>query len=140
MVACEQKRPLPGGSERILLVEDNEELLEVTEAMLTTFGYEVICARNGTEAIHVLETSEPFDLLFSDVVMSNGPNGVELAREVKRRCRGIKTLLSSGYAGDVLAREHAVDEFPIIHKPFRVSELAQCLRSVLDKADERRAG
>jgi PAS domain S-box-containing protein len=139
VVMSEQKRPLPRGSERILLVEDNEELLEVTQAMLTTFGYEVTCARNGTEAIRVLESCEPFDLLFSDVVMSNGPNGVELAREAQRRSHGIKTLLSSGYAGDVLAREHAVDEFPIIHKPFRVSELAQCLRSVLDTADERRA-
>jgi CheY-like chemotaxis protein len=125
---------IPRGSERILLVEDNEDLLEVTSAMLTGFGYRVVCARNGTEAMRILDSGQEFDLLFSDVVMPNGPNGVELAREAKRRNCEIKILLSSGYAGDVLARHRAVDEFPIIHKPFRVSELAQCLRSVLPEA------
>jgi signal transduction histidine kinase/FixJ family two-component response regulator len=134
-VETDQRRAMPGGSERILLVEDNEDLLEVTSAMLTTFGYRVICARNGSEAIRILDSGQEFDLLFSDVVMPNGPNGVELAREAKRRNSEIKILLASGYAGDVLARHRAVDEFPIINKPFRISELAQCLRSVLQGAD-----
>ncbi len=134
-VESDQRRAMPGGSERILLVEDNEDLLEVTSAMLTTFGYRVICARNGSEAIRILDSGQEFDLLFSDVVMPNGPNGVELAREAKRRNSEIRILLASGYAGDVLACHRAVDEFPIIHKPFRISELAQCLRSVLQEAD-----
>ena len=127
---------MPRGSERILLVEDNEDLLEVTSAMLASFGYRVLCARNGTEAIRILDSGREFDLLLSDVVMPNGLNGIELAREAKRRSNEIKILLTSGYAGDVLARHRAVDEFPIIHKPFRVSELAQRLRSVLQEADD----
>ena len=135
-VGTAQTRAMPGGSERILLVEDNEDMLEVTSAMLTTSGYRVRSARNGAEAIRILESGQEFDLLFSDVVMPNGPNGVELAREARRRNNGIKILLTSGYAGDVLARHHAVDEFPIIHKPYRISELAQCLRAVLQEADE----
>jgi CheY-like chemotaxis protein len=127
----DQAPSTPRGSERILLVEDNEDMLEVTSAMLTSFGYRVVCARNGTEAIQTLKGGQEFDLLFSDVVMPNGPNGVELAREAKRRSSAIKILLTSGYAEDVLERHGAADEFPIIHKPFRVSELAQYLRSVL---------
>ncbi|HWZ37840.1 MAG TPA: ATP-binding protein [Bradyrhizobium sp.] len=127
---------MPGGSERILLVEDNEDLLEVTSAMLASSGYRVLCARNGSEAIRILDSGREFDLLLSDIVMPNGPNGIELAREAKRRSNKIKILLTSGYAGDVLARHRAVDEFPIIHKPFRVSELAQRLRSVLQEADD----
>jgi CheY-like chemotaxis protein len=127
---------MPGGSERILLVEDNEDLLEVTSAMLASSGYRVLCARNGGEAIRILDSGREFDLLLSDIVMPNGPNGIELAREAKRRSNKIKILLTSGYAGDVLARHRAVDEFPIIHKPFRVSELAQRLRSVLQEADD----
>jgi signal transduction histidine kinase/HAMP domain-containing protein len=135
-VETDRTRAMPRGSERILVVEDNDDMLEVASTMLTTFGYRVVCARNGTEAIRILEGDEEFDLLFSDVVMPNGPNGVELAREAKRRNGKIKILLTSGYTGDVLARHRAADEFPIIHKPFRVSELAQCLRSVLQKGDD----
>ncbi|MET4171076.1 signal transduction histidine kinase [Bradyrhizobium sp. LA6.1] len=134
-VETEQTRAMPGGSERILLVEDNEDLLEVVSAMLTSFGYRIRLAHNGTEAIRILDSDQGFDLLFSDVVMPNGPNGVELAREAKRRNSRIKILLTSGYVGDVLARHGATDEFPIIHKPFGVAELAQRLHSLLQKED-----
>jgi signal transduction histidine kinase len=125
---------IPGGSERILVVDDNEDLLEVTSAMLTTFGYQVLCARNGAEAIQMLESGQEFDLLFSDVVMPNGMSGIELAREARRLSKGIKILLTSGYAGDVLERHRAVDEFPTIDKPFRLADLARRLRSILHEA------
>lgn len=129
-----QTQAIPGGSERILVVDDNEDLLEVTSAMLTAFGYRVLCARNAAEAIQMFESGQEFDLLFSDVVMPNGMNGVELAREARRLNKGIKILLTSGYAGDVLERHGAVDEFPIIDKPFRVADLARRLRSILHEA------
>jgi len=129
-----QTQAIPPGSERILVVEDNEDLLEVTTAMLTTFGYRVLCARNGAEAIQMLESGQEFELLFSDVVMPNGMNGVELAREARRLSKDIKILLTSGYAGDVLERHGAVDEFLIIDKPFRLADLARRLRSILHEA------
>jgi signal transduction histidine kinase len=129
-----QPQAISGGSERILVVDDNEDLLEATSAMLTAFGYRVLCARNGAEAIQILESGQEFELLFSDVVMPNGMNGVELAREARRLSKGIKILLTSGYAGDVLERHRAVDEFPIIDKPFRLAGLAQRLRSILHEA------
>jgi PAS domain S-box-containing protein len=122
---------IPGRSERILVVDDNEDLLKVTSAKLTAFGYRVHCARNGAEAIEIFRSGQEFDLLFSDVVMPNGMNGVELAREARRLNKGIKILLTSGYAGDVLERHQAVDEFPIIHKPFHLADLARRLRSIL---------
>jgi PAS domain S-box-containing protein len=133
-VEAVQTQAIPGGSERILVVEDNEDILEVTSAMLTTFGYRVLCARNGAEAIQMFESGQEFDLLFSDVVMPNGMNGVELAREARRLSKGIKILLTSGYAGDVLQRHGAVDEFPIIDKPYRLADLARRLRSILHEA------
>jgi signal transduction histidine kinase len=126
-----QPQAIPKGSEQILVVEDNEDILEVTSAMLTTFGYRVLCARNGAEAIQMIQSGQEFELLFSDVVMPNGMNGVELAREARRLSKGIKILLTSGYAGDVLKRHQAVDEFPIIDKPYRVADLARRLRSIL---------
>jgi signal transduction histidine kinase/HAMP domain-containing protein len=130
-VEATQVQTIPGGSERILVVDDNEDLLEVTSAMLTTFGYRVHCARNGAEAMQMLERGQEFELLFSDVVMPNGMNGVELAREARRLSKDIKVLLTSGYAGNVLERYRAVDEFPIIDKPFHLADLARCLRSIL---------
>jgi signal transduction histidine kinase/CheY-like chemotaxis protein len=129
-----QPQSILEGSERILVVEDNEDILEVASAMLTTFGYRVLCARNGAEAIQMLESGQEFELLFSDVVMPNGMNGVELAREARRLRKGIKVLLTSGYAVDVLERHQAVDEFPIIDKPFRLADLARRLRSILHEA------
>jgi CheY-like chemotaxis protein len=101
--------------------------------MLTRSGYQVRSARNGTEAFRLLR-SEEFDLLLSDVVMPNGINGIELAREARRLNKRIKILLASGYAGDVLERHHAVGEFPIIDKPFRMSDLAARLRSILHES------
>jgi CheY-like chemotaxis protein len=77
---------------------------------------------------------EKFDLLFSDVVMPQGINGIELARQAKRLRNGIKIVLTSGNAADVLARHGAEDEFPIIGKPFRRAELAQYLKAAMHGA------
>jgi CheY-like chemotaxis protein len=77
----------------------------------------------------MLESGQEFELLFSDVVMPNGMNGIELAREARRLGKGIKILLTSGYAGDVSERHQAVDEFPIIDKPYGLADLARRLRS-----------
>jgi CheY-like chemotaxis protein len=133
-VEAVQAEAAPGGSERILVVEDDEDLLEATSAMLTTFGYRVLCVRNGAEAIRMLESGQEFELLFSDVVMPNGMNGVELARKARQLNKEMKVLLTSGYAGDVLERYQAVDEFPIIDKPFQLADLARRLRSILHEA------
>jgi signal transduction histidine kinase/HAMP domain-containing protein len=129
-----QAEAILGGSEQILVVEDNEDLLEVTSETLTTFGYRVLCARNGAEAIRILESGQEIELLFSDVVMPSGMNGVELAREARRLSKGIKILLTSGYPGDVMERYREVNEFPIIDKPFRLGDLARRLRSILHEA------
>jgi CheY-like chemotaxis protein len=129
-----QPEAVLGGSEQILVVEDNEDLLEVTSEQLTTFGYRVLCARNGEEAIRILESGQEIELLFSDVVMPSGMNGVELAREARRLSKDIKILLTSGYAGDVMERYQAVNEFPMIDKPFRLRDLARRLRSILHEA------
>jgi CheY-like chemotaxis protein len=99
--------------------------------MLSTFGYNVSCAHNGAEALRTLQSDQPFELLFSDIVMPNGMNGIELAREAKRLRKNIKILLTSGYAEGILQRKGAVGEFAIIDKPFSRSDLARHVRSVL---------
>jgi len=129
-----QSRSVPTGTEQILVVEDNEDLLDVVSATLTTFGYDVTCARNGTEALELLRSGQHFALLFSDIVMPNGINGVELAREARRLSKDIKILLTSGYAASVLERHNAAGEFPIVEKPFSPADVARRLRSMLSEA------
>jgi signal transduction histidine kinase len=129
-----QSRAVPAGSERILVVEDDENLLQVTSEVLSELGYQVVSARNGAEAIKIIESGQDFDLVFSDVAMPFGTSGVELGRVARRLSKGIKVLLTSGHVGDVLERHGAVDEFPIIDKPFRLADLAQRLRSLLQEA------
>ncbi|WP_245329178.1 ATP-binding protein [Bradyrhizobium centrolobii] len=129
-----QPQVIPTGSERILLVDDNEDILKVTSEMLTTYGYQVFCAQNGAEALRMLASGQEFELLFSDIVMPHGMSGIELAREARRLRADIKILLTSGYARDALQRHDAADEFPIIHKPFRLADLARRLQEMLREA------
>jgi signal transduction histidine kinase/CheY-like chemotaxis protein len=124
----------PAGSGRVLVVEDDEEVLSVTSAMLTQLGYHVVSARNAREAIVLLKGGDRFDLLFSDVVMPQGITGVELAREARKHCNGIKILLTSGYAEDVLRRHGATEKFAIIGKPFSRLELAQHVQLAMRSA------
>jgi signal transduction histidine kinase len=124
-----QVQTIPEGSEQILIVDDNEDLLEVTSSMLTNLGYRVTCARNGTEAVQLLENEQKFKLLFSDVVMPNGMNGIELARTARQLNKGIKVLLTSGATGNALVQH--VGEFELLNKPYRLADLAQRLRSML---------
>jgi DNA-binding response OmpR family regulator len=70
--------------------------------------------------------------------MPNGMSGVELARELRRRSAGVKILLTSGHAVDVLERHQAAGEFPIIDKPFRLTDLVRRLQSILREVEDSR--
>ena len=98
------------GNETILVVEDNAELLEIVVTMIRDFGYKVLVAANGVEAIALLNGDTPVDLLFSDVVMPHGINGADLASEARSIDKNLKVLLTSGYPGRHGA-EAAPDDF-----------------------------
>jgi signal transduction histidine kinase len=129
-----QIQNVPAGSGRILVVEDDEDVLSVTSAMLSQLGYQVVSARNAKDAILLLKGGDRFDLLFSDVVMPQGITGVELAREARRLSNGIRILLTSGYAEDVLRQHGAIEKFTIVGKPFSRVELAQQVQLAMRSA------
>jgi signal transduction histidine kinase/CheY-like chemotaxis protein len=133
-VTLVKKQAAATGSGRILVVEDDEQVLKVTSRMLTDLGYQVVSARNGADALEALKNGDGFDLLFSDIGMPHGMNGVELARAARRLGNGIKVLLTSGYADGVLERHQALDEFPMINKPFYTTDLARHVSSLLHEA------
>ena len=129
-----QPQIIAAASGRILMVEDDHDVMDITSAILRELGYEILCAQDGPDAIRILREDGGFDLLFSDIMMPGGISGVELARQAKQIVPNIKILLTSGNAADALSRHGAEGEFPVIGKPFRRVDLAQYVRMVMGSA------
>lgn len=124
------------GSERILVVEDDEDLREIPTTMLRDYGYEVVEARNGEEAILCLRDSQSFDLLFTDVVLAGGMNGLEIADEAKRIQPGIKVLFTSGYPESIVSHGGKVNQdAALLNKPYLRTTLLEKVRAALDNPD-----
>jgi signal transduction histidine kinase/DNA-binding response OmpR family regulator len=118
------------GSERVLVVEDNEEVRHAVVDMLRGWGYRVVAAENPDVAAAILERDANFDLLFTDVVMPGSLSAIELAALAQRRRPQMAVLLTSGYARDLIPADDRPD-YPLIAKPYRGEELMARLRSVL---------
>lgn len=115
--------------ETVLAVEDEPAVLSAVVENLADLGYRVVPARDAAEALDWLRGGERVDVLFSDVVMPGGMNGVQLAVEAGRLRPGLRVLLTSGYTGEALAGEHSVPpDVPILTKPYRREELAARLK------------
>ena len=122
------------GSETILLVEDDPQVLDFTSIILKRQGYTVLEAESGPEALMVLENqSEPVDLMLTDVILP-GMNGKDLFSKVVEDHPRMKVLFMSGYTDDVIAHHGVLDEgVAFIQKPFASQALSIKLREVLDK-------
>lgn len=115
--------------EKVLIVEDDADLLEVAAELFRIIGYAVYTAGSAHDALDVLERHNDIGILFSDVMMPNGMSGIELARLVRTRYPQIRTILASGYALPALKSEHAdLDDFLFINKPYQLSDVAKKLR------------
>ena len=121
-----------GDGQTILVVDDRLEVAELAQAMLESLGYRSIVVTNPIDALSTLEGTAGISLLFSDLIMPGGMNGVMLAREAKRQHPGLRILLTTGYADPALERnETGHAEFDIINKPYRREELARRVMAVL---------
>jgi PAS domain S-box-containing protein len=111
---------------RVLVVEDDPAVLEVTVAMLRDYGYEVLTAPDGPAGLAILRSDDDIDILFTDIVMPR-MNGVELAREAVRLRPRLRVLLASGYPASALIDQRSAGddvEFAFLRKPYRGNELA----------------
>jgi len=127
-------RELTRGKERILIVEDEDDIRKVTIAILDGQGYKVSEAANGKEALSLLQNGETFDLLFTDVILPGGMNGVEIAEAAKILQPEICILYATGYAEDAIA--HGGELKPgvtLLKKPFESATLLEKIRDILDK-------
>ncbi|MEH3107457.1 MAG: histidine kinase famiy protein [Sphingomonas fennica] len=121
------------GNETVLVVEDQIDVGDYAETVLSEFGYTVLRADNASQALELLDGAGKIDLLFSDLIMPGGMNGVMLAREVKRRRPNMNVLLTTGYAESSIERvDTRGAEFELIQKPYKRIELATKVRQVID--------
>lgn len=118
-----------GHSERVLVVDDDNDVREIMSAFMGELGYHVREAEHGQAALDVLTHFDP-DLVILDFAMP-GMNGAETALAIRAKCPDIPLLFVSGYA-DSATLEDAVGRAPLLRKPFRPAELAQAVRSILD--------
>ncbi|MEB1529304.1 hybrid sensor histidine kinase/response regulator [Xanthomonas sp. WHRI 7945] len=121
------------GDETILIVEDRPDIAELARLFLEDQGYATHVVHNAREALELLDTGVHVDLLYSDLIMPGGLNGVMLAREARRRRPKLKVLLTTGYAESSIERTDAGGaEFEVLSKPYNRQELTRKVRIVLD--------
>jgi CheY-like chemotaxis protein len=116
-------------NERLLVVDNDSDVRDIVGHVLAELGYDVREAGEGKEALAALCNFDP-DLLVVDFAMPN-MNGAEIVATARARKAGLKILFLSGYA-DTAVLEAAVEQAPLLHKPFRPAELAAAVRTALD--------
>jgi CheY-like chemotaxis protein len=132
-VAPAPLEPERGGTETILLAEDDESVRSLTRTLLEQAGYRVMCCRNGDESLaRAREHPEAIDLLLTDVVMPD-MTGKDLADRIAAERPEIEVLFTSGYTDDIIAEHGILDAATrFIPKPFDGRGLRRKVREVLD--------
>ena len=131
----EENQASAGSAGTVLVVEDDPFLRSHAVRCLQNFGYTVIAAVDGKDALLKLGSDVRIDVLFTDIVMPGGVNGWELADLAQRARPGLPVLLTSGYALETLIKHgRANDGSPVLTKPYRKADLARHLLKALDAA------
>ena len=138
----EERLPAPssGGSETILVAEDEEAVRNLVERMLAREGYRVLAAPSAERALEICDSEgEQIDMLLSDVIMPE-TSGKELAERIAQRRPGLPVVFMSGYTDEIIARHGILEEGEVlIQKPFDAKELLARVRQTLDAAASRDA-
>jgi signal transduction histidine kinase len=129
-------QPAEGGSETILVVEDDDGVRAAVTDLLTDLGYRVASANGAQQALEFLENGGTrVDLLFTDVVMPGTIGSPELARRARAMMPGIKVLFTSGYTQNAIVHNGKLDDdVVLLSKPYRKDDLARKLRAMLKPA------
>ena len=121
-----------GGSEKLLVVEDDDQVRALTVEMLQGLGYAVMVAPNARAALTLLKSRKTFGALVTDVVMPGGMSGIQLAKLARKLRPDLPILLTSGYAG---GQGLADDGFAFLSKPYELGVLASRLRALIGDAE-----
>ncbi|MGA9582971.1 MAG: ATP-binding protein [Allosphingosinicella sp.] len=131
-----EARPEPvsiSGDEKILLVEDHEDLREHIAGILADLGYDVLAVADGPAALAAIEAHSDFDLLLTDVVLPGGMNGRQIAIRARQLRPELKILFMTGYTQNAIVHDGRLDEgVALISKPFTYDQLGAKVRAELD--------
>lgn len=126
--------PVVGGSETILVVEDDRAVRETVVALLQELGYRLLQAENAANALAILQSGASVDLLFTDVVMPGTMNSTTLAREAQALLPRLAVLFTSGYTQNAIVHGGRLDPgVELLSKPYGREELARKLRQLLPR-------
>ncbi len=124
--------PPAQGQGRILIVDDEADLLELVEESLQSLGYDTLTAADGKQALALLAEHSDIVLLFSDVVMPGGINGFELAEQVSDKYPHVRILLTSGYTDTAIAQNgQSRFQANVLSKPYSLHDMAERIRDTL---------
>ncbi|WP_442807520.1 response regulator [Trinickia soli] len=124
--------PVMGGTETVLVVEDDEDVRGTVVDLLSELGYRVLRAKEAQSALAIVESGVPIDLLFTDVVMPGPLGSPELARKARERLPNIAVLFTSGYTDNAIVHGGRLDEgVDLLSKPYSREAMARKIRSVL---------
>jgi signal transduction histidine kinase/DNA-binding response OmpR family regulator len=130
--------PVMGGTETILVVEDDLAVQATVVDMLQGLGYRVLKANDGQGALTILQSGIPIDMLFTDVVMPGPVRSIEVARQAKQMLPAIEVLFTSGYTQNAIVHGGRLDPgVELISKPYRRDELARKIRQLFAAHKER---
>lgn len=132
-IALTTSRVPQGGTETLLLVEDDDSVRRLSRIILTDYGYDVMEAPDGFEALRIFrEAPHRFQLLVTDIKMPE-MSGTSLAQEIRALQPGIRVLFTSGYIDEAETRNGLFDRnLSFLQKPFTPRELAEKVRCILD--------
>jgi CheY-like chemotaxis protein len=122
------------GKHTILVVDDNHDVRELATAHLRKLGFRVLAAQSGEEALELMERYGGVDLLFTDIIMPGGMNGLQLVERTRERHPNIPVLLATGYMDELRQENASATSMPTLTKPYRVTELADQVRILLLKS------
>ncbi len=132
---------IEGGTETVLVVEDDDEVRATVVEMLGDLGYRVLKAVDAQSALNVIESGIPIDMLFTDVVMPGTLKSPELARKAKERLPDLSVLFTSGYTENSIVHGGRLDAgVELLSKPYTREALARKFRHVLANQRQRSAG
>ena len=120
-----------GDGEMILVVEDNDDVREVTLGRLESLGYAVLAARSGLEAVEILKGDAPVVLVFSDIMMPGGMTGCDIARWAQTTRQDLKVLLTSGHNEAARNETEEFDGLKVLRKPYNLARLGYAIHEAL---------
>ncbi|MGV1760490.1 PAS domain-containing protein [Rhizobium sp. A22-96] len=138
MEVAVENGPIAGGTETVLVVEDDEAVRETVVALLADLGYRVLKATDAASALNVIDSGIPIDILFTDVVMPGTLKSPELARKARERLPNIAVLFTSGYTENSIVHGGKLDAgVELLSKPYSRDALARKFRHVLNNQRQR---